>query len=524
MTVIRLRMRAVPVQPGPALRRSWALTVLEARVLWRHRIVALIAALTIGWTAVLAALPTPVARAVAPWVLLLETAVLTTTVAGALVIMERNQGVAAAFAASPARVRERVLARIGLLAALVVAAAAPPAAAAEPRSAYGFLLVLVGVGLTAVLAMLLAVAVAVRRESVITFMITLPLVLLPLVVAAVLHGAGIAHRLLYVVPTTGAMDLIRAGFHRPAPGPIWSVTWLLAACAAAAWLVGRRFRRAAAVASAPRALRRRPRPAGNGSRLDTPAGRPDGNPVRGFLRFDLTNFRRDPLLLVIAASPALLGLSLRFGYPPARDYLHQAYGFHLDPYRPVLLGLAVVLHVPVVFGMIGALLVLDDADSRALVALRVSPLTPSRYLALRAGLVAFATVAGLALALPLSGFVMVTGAEFVALPAVLLAPLVMLATVALAGDKVQGVAVLKLLGLPLYLPVAAWWWSDATGWLLAALPSWWVLKGVWGSWPHAAGGVLVIALLLAVCFRLALRRLDPGVAHPTTFLRRSRKD
>jgi fluoroquinolone transport system permease protein len=475
--------------------RLRTLVALEARLLWRHRVVALVAALTAGWTAMLAALPAAVARAAAPWVLLLETAVLTTTVAGALVIMERDQGVRAAFATSPARVRERMLARVGLLAALVLASAVPLALAAGPHSAYGFVLALVGVGLTAALAMLLAVAVAVRRQSVITFMVMLPLVLLPLVLAALLHGAGITHRLLYAVPTTGAMDLIRAGFHDRAPGTAGSIGWLLAASAAAAWLVGHRFRRAAAVTTAPRRARRR-------------AGRRPW--ARGWLGFDLVTLRRDPLLLVIAASPVLLGLGLRFGYPPARDWLLRAYGFDLDPYRPVLLGLAIVLHVPFVFGMIGALLVLDDAASRALAAVRVSPLTLPRYLARRAGLVAVATVAGLAVAVPMSGLAPVTGAVLVALlPATLLAPLVLLATVALAGDRVQGVAVLKLLGLPLYLPVAAWWWSDGSGWLLAALPSWWVLAGLWRSWGYAAVGVLVISGLLAGLLPLALRRLTP---------------
>jgi fluoroquinolone transport system permease protein len=378
-----------------------------------------------------------------------------------------------------------------------VGLAGRPAVAALPA-------VLAGVGLTALLTMLLAVAVAVRCRSVLAFMIALPLVLLPLLAPAVASGAGLRHPALYAAPTTGAMELVRSGYGGSGPG--WPaaagwVAWLGAGCAAAAWLA----LRGSGPGRPPRVAR--PRVAARVAADRAPAG-----PVRGFLRTDLARLRRDPLLLLIAASPGVLGLAARFGYPPVRDWLSQAYGFDLDPYRPVLLAAAVVLHVPVTAGMVGALLVLDDLDDRALVALRVSPLTLPRYLGYRAGLVTAAALAGLAVAVPLSGLAGPAAAwprlAAGGLLAGLLAPVTMLGTLAVARNKVAGVAVLKLLGLPLYAPLAGWWLAGPAGWLLAGLPSWWVLRVLWaGGWPYPVAGAAVLAAVVALLARRALGQL-----------------
>ncbi len=514
--------------PAPAARarvvRVRRLAVLEARLLWRYGIVALVAVVTLAWTAVLAALPTAVARAAAPWVLMLDTAVLGTTLVGALVLLERDRGMRAAAEVSPARVGERVAAKVGPLAALVVAAAVPVTLAGRPVSAVGALTTVAGVGLVAVLTMLVAVAVAARRQSLITYITVLPLVLLPLLVPALARGAGLGHRLLYAVPTVGGMDLIAAGYGTPAgsPGspPVWAtVGWLALACAGAGWWARHRFRPSGAVRAYVCAEQRR-------STTTSPValapvtrapGRRRTSRVRAILSHDLVRLGRDPLLLLIGLSPLLLGLALRGGYPPAHAWLAGAYGFDLDGYRPLLLGLAVVLHVPFTFGMVGALMVLDDIDSRALTVLRVSPLTLPRFLGYRAALVTTATGLGLAIAVPLSGLVPggQLGAAVPALAAaVLLAPLTMLATLAVAGNKVEGVAVLKLLGLPLYAPVAAWWLDGPAGWLLAVVPSWWVLRSLWEA-PgvgFVAGGVALSGGALALLGRRALLRLGGPAA------------
>lgn len=477
------------------------LLAVEVRLQWRHRIVALVAALTAVWAGLLLAMPPAAARTVAPWLLVLETALVGTAFAGALVLLERGQGVLAALATSPLRLGEYLASKLGLLTALVLASAAPIALAGRIDLAElpG---TLAAIGLTAVLTMLVAVAVAARAASAMAFLAALPLALLPLLVPAIVHAAGLGGPLLYAVPTTGAMDVVHAGYGGSPSLPAVSLGWLALACAAAAVVTHRQLRRFAAAPPAPATPNRRA--PGRPTHSTLPRG-----PVRSFLRTDLAAVGRDPLLIVIGCSPVLLALAVRFGYPPVHGWLTAAYGFSLEPYRPLLLAV-IVLHTAQTFGMVGALLVLDDADDRALTALRTSPLTPPRYLGYRAGLMTAAALAGLLAVTLLSGLassVSWTGLAAGVPVAALLAPLLMCATLAMASNKVEGIGALKFLGLALYLPVVAWWLTDPLDWFLAVLPPWWVLQALWADWGYAAGGLAVTAAALPLLARRALARL-----------------
>jgi fluoroquinolone transport system permease protein len=182
------------------------------------------------------------------------------------------------------------------------------------------------------------------------------------------------------------------------------------------------------------------------------------------------------------------------------------HGIQLDPYLPVIALLAVVLHVPVIAGMLGALAVLDDLDGGVLRVVRVSPLGLPRYLAYRLGAVTTFAALGLAVAAPLSGAVPRT-----AWPAVLLAvpvaPLFTLGVLAVARNRVQGLTLTKLIGLPAYVPIAAWWLAGPASWLLAPLPTYWVVTAWDGDpWSLAAGAVCAAAWLAAL-IRWVRRRL-----------------
>jgi hypothetical protein len=165
-----------------------------------------------------------------------------------------------------------------------------------------------------------------------------------------------------------------------------------------------------------------------------------------FPRADLRNITRDSMLAAVALSPLLLALALRFGYPPPAVWLRSDRGLDLTPYEPVLATLAVAVHVPVAFGMTGALVVLDDLEDGTLAVVRTSPLGIRRYLAYRLTAVTLLSATGLAVAAPLSGLVpaSATGAVLLAAP---LGPLITLATLAIASSRVQGATADNVLAL-----------------------------------------------------------------------------
>jgi fluoroquinolone transport system permease protein len=189
------------------------------------------------------------------------------------------------------------------------------------------------------------------------------------------------------------------------------------------------------------------------------------------------------------------------------SWVQRVHGLDLDPYRPVLALLAVVLHVPVIAGMMGALVVLDDLDDGVLQVIRVSPLGVRRYLAYRLGAVTGFAALGLAVAAPLSGVVPLEAAGAVVL-AVPVAPLFTLAVLAVARNRVQGLTVTKVIGLPVYAPITAWWLTGAAAWAFAVLPPFWVVRSWTGPDPALlAAGTLCTALWLVALTRHVLRRL-----------------
>jgi fluoroquinolone transport system permease protein len=225
------------------------------------------------------------------------------------------------------------------------------------------------------------------------------------------------------------------------------------------------------------------------------------------VRADLRNIFRDAMLVPIVASPLLLGLAVRFGYPTLESWLHRTHGIDLFPYRPAVALVAVVLHMPIVAGMVGALVVLDERDDGALQVIRVSPLGLRRHLVERLGAVTGATAVGLAVAAPLSGLVPPTAWMAVVL-AIPLGPVFTLAVLAVAGSRVQGLTAVKAFGIPAYLPLAAAWVTGPAGWLLAPLPSFWAVRA-WGdprpTW--LVGGALCAAAWLLLLWPRVRARL-----------------
>jgi fluoroquinolone transport system permease protein len=294
----------------------------------------------------------------------------------------------------------------------------------------------------------------------------------------------------FVAPTTGVLALLRGDSPYPAAGLLaYLALWTVAALRYA----GRQMRSGACVPAGRVVTHVRPLP-----------GRPRW---LVFPRADLRNVTRDSLLAGVALSPLLLASALRLGYPPLADWLLRTRGVDLSPYSTALAMLAVAVHLPVSFGMTAALIVLDDLEGGALSVVRVSPLGVTRYLAYRLALVTLLSAVGLAVAAPLSGLVPRSAAGAVAVAA-LLGPLVTVGTLAVARTRVQGATADKALALPLYLPIAAWWLTGPVAWLLAPLPTFWIVRAWPGDDPaYLVAGLACLAAWLIPLTRVAIRRL-----------------
>lgn len=196
---------------------------------------------------------------------------------------------------------------------------------------------------------------------------------------------------------------------------------------------------------------------------------------------DVRRVRRDNLLAWVIGLPVGAALLMRFGVPPLTGWLSSTYGFDLVPFYPVVGGYFVVVMMPIVLGFVVGFLLLDERDDDTLRALQVTPLSPVAYLAYRAGVPTLVSLLLMPALVPLAGLSPLgLGATLVvAVASAPLAPLFAFTLPAFARNKVQGFALVKLLGALMMLPVLAYVVPDPWRWLFGIVPSFWSLQTLW---------------------------------------------
>jgi fluoroquinolone transport system permease protein len=238
--------------------------------------------------------------------------------------------------------------------------------------------------------------------------------------------------------------------------------------------------------------------------------------LAAFGRNDLVNIWRDSLLIYIVIVPWLMVLLLRLLIPSISAWFDNTYSIDLENYYPLILSF-LVLQTPLMFGVIAGLLVLDERDEHTLMALRVTPLPLLGYMGYRIGMTMLVSVVTVVLVLPLTGLLPLAQLPAV-LPSVVLAsligPLLALVMVGFAGNKLEGLALMKGFGILLVGPLAAYFITSRWQLLLGLLPTYWPARAYWEvssggtGWPFLLVGLAYYALLLAWLLRRFQRRLD----------------
>ena len=211
---------------------------------------------------------------------------------------------------------------------------------------------------------------------------------------------------------------------------------------------------------------------------------------------DTRNVARDPMLRwVILLTPAF-GVFLRLGLPPMTNALDARFGFDLATYYPLVMSFLPL----VVAGMIGTVigfLLLDQRDDQTMTALLVTPLSLGDYLRYRMSVLVVLSVAFSCLTIPLAGLTETTIWQVVvsSIVAAPLAPVYALFLGSFAGNKVQGFALAKIMGLVLVPCIVAY--SVTSPWqnLFGLVPHYWPLKVYWLFEEQSAGSALVHAAI-----------------------------
>ena len=497
------RTVAAAADSAQVWRRLRGLVATEVRLARRMGVLAAVAAVTVLWAAVVVTLAADVRRVVVPLILFTDVTALGLLFVPALLVVERVERCDAAMRLTPLRPGERLGVRVGMTTVWsVTAATIVTLAAGLPDIAVRLL----GVATSSLLFALIACAVLGTSSTLTTFLTRTPLIAAPLITPALAAYSNLSDTtLLQVSPLTSALDMMAGHMS-------WSGLALQLVCIVGVAALATRTADRSALdhpATPPRRPTGRDEP-GHPGRYRLAAA------LRSFARADRRSLTGDALLLLLAVSVPLVALVARMLGGVGAQWVRQRYGIDLAPHLPLVWALLLVLHTPMVFGALTGLLLLEDRDEHRLPVIAATRSSLATLLGYRLGTTAAATAAALALSLPLaevthhagaSGLlgVLLAAAALSAVPALLMA--------ALAGNRVQGMAVMKIIGLPLYLPLASWFLPGAARWIFAPLPSTWTAWALWATTPFRALAATAVSVALTAVVAVPLtRRFLAGAA------------
>ncbi|MGB3632625.1 MAG: hypothetical protein WA982_01145 [Rubrobacteraceae bacterium] len=235
--------------------------------------------------------------------------------------------------------------------------------------------------------------------------------------------------------------------------------------------------------------------------------------LRAFGVNDLKSIRRDSLLIYMLVIPPIMVLAVRLIVPWLTERLAVSFGFDLVPYHPMLLSFFFVLQLPLLFGLLVGLLILDERDDDTLTALRVTPISMTGYALYRGGAATLLSTLYVIIALPLTGLAppsLVLAVIPIAVLSGIMAPLFGLVLATFASNKVEGLALMKALGIFLLGPLAAYFIDSNWQLLFGILPTYWPVRAFWAAseggnfWPYFLVGLtynLALVVLLLRRFR-----------------------
>ena len=232
-------------------------------------------------------------------------------------------------------------------------------------------------------------------------------------------------------------------------------------------------------------------------------------------RSDILNFRRDTLLQFLLVYPFLLGGLLRWLLPWVTAGLLDSIGFDLREYHLLAVSLFGLLLIPHIVGLLAGTFLLDERDQDILTALLVTPMPIHTYAIYRVLTPTLISILGILIVVPFINIHVLPFEKLLplAISAAPLGPLMALLMVSLAKNKVEGLAVMKGLGIFLAVPLVAWFVPQPWQWLLGVFPTFWATKGYWLAsagvsylWVVAFGFVYTCALIVVL-----LRRFRDGL-------------
>jgi len=197
-----------------------------------------------------------------------------------------------------------------------------------------------------------------------------------------------------------------------------------------------------------------------------------------FILADIKNIVRDPMQTLVAIAPLIIIVFLRIALPIAREKIFDFFQYDILTDYPMIVVFFSML-IPMMVGLVIGFVILDERDESMITYFAVTPLSKSGYLFFR---VVIPSVFSFVFSLVFYfSFYDIYSFHLVAivLASILLsmqAPVFSLLMASFATNKVEGLAVGKLLGMVLLPPIAYYILNSSWGLLFLAVPQTWVVE------------------------------------------------
>lgn len=191
----------------------------------------------------------------------------------------------------------------------------------------------------------------------------------------------------------------------------------------------------------------------------------------------LKQISKDGMLLVMIPIPFLAGLFFKLAIPFINTILISEFSFSITPWYGLADGMLICL-TPMFVAMISAFLLLEERDEGLNAFYQITPAQGYSYLTARIGLpmlwAFFITiiVSGVFNLSSLSAGVILSGSLISSFTGIFLAMMV----VSIAGNRVEGLALSKLMGISFLGLILIWLVPKPYYYVMAFLPSFWIGK------------------------------------------------
>jgi hypothetical protein len=444
------------------------------------------------WLVLLALTPASMHGWLLPLALMFDTAIFGFYLMAGLMFLEKSDRTLSALVVTPLSATRYLLNKVITLTGLALVPSILVVAIGY-RGAVQWPLLVAGVCLGSAMMMLAGFALAARFRSINAYFLPSAAIMIVAQVPLLHYFGVVPSGLMYLLPTRAPLLLIEGAIR---PLAWWQIAYGLgygvAATAAALWWARRSFVRF--IAGGADALAGRVEPPTRGARERRWSG------VWALALADWRNLRRDPIQVFMLFYAVLLGVIGRWLLPWVLGLVSP--WVDLKPYFPLIISWMALQAVPLILGAVVGMMLLDERDDGSLLALRVTPLPLTHYALYRAAVPVMLSVVMCIVSVYVIGLWIPATAPLIAVSvmAALEGPMLALTIATIAGNKVEGLALMKGISIFMWAPVLAWFVDPPWRWLVGLVPTYWPAEAFWraGGIGGEPWGVIVVGLALHV--------------------------